>query len=29
MSESHRIPKNARFETRAIHAGQGPDPRNG
>lgn len=26
---SHRLPKNARFETRAIHAGQGPDPSNG
>lgn len=29
MSHSHRIPKDARFETRAIHAGQGPDPING
>lgn len=26
---SHRLPKDARFETRAIHAGQGPDPNNG
>ena len=26
---SSHIPKDARFETRAIHAGQGPDPRNG
>ncbi|MEM9803110.1 MAG: cystathionine gamma-synthase [Planctomycetota bacterium] len=29
MAESHRLPKNARFETRAIHAGQAPDPNNG
>lgn len=29
MPHSHRIPKDARFETRAIHAGQGPDPKNG
>lgn len=26
---SHSLPKDARFETRAIHAGQGPDPNNG
>ncbi|QDV07792.1 Cystathionine beta-lyase [Planctomycetes bacterium Poly30] len=29
MSQPHSLPKDARFETRAIHAGQGPDPRNG
>ncbi|MEC8496211.1 MAG: PLP-dependent transferase, partial [Planctomycetota bacterium] len=26
---SHSLPKDARFETRAVHAGQGPDPNNG
>ncbi len=29
MSQPHRLPKDARFETRAIHAGQAPDPNNG
>lgn len=29
MTGSHRLPRDARFETRAIHAGQGPDPKNG
>jgi len=29
MSQQHHLPKDARFETRAIHAGQAPDPNNG
>ncbi|MEM1451713.1 MAG: cystathionine gamma-synthase [Planctomycetota bacterium] len=29
MADTHDLPDDARFETRAIHAGQGPDPHNG
>ncbi|MEL6713186.1 MAG: cystathionine gamma-synthase [Planctomycetota bacterium] len=29
MAEDHHLPKDARFETRAIHAGQAPDPVHG
>lgn len=29
MPKEHDLPSDARFETRAIHAGQGPDPNNG
>ena len=29
MSDSHSLPKDSRFETRAVHAGQAPDPSNG
>lgn len=29
MTDSHHLPKDAKFETRAVHAGQSPDPTNG